>query len=79
MIDKSDTEYKPPRIFPAVKIMRTQIYQKQITTEYFKCPACNAVVEDIDIDFNSVEDWITFECPFCGQDLQVEPPKPEGE
>lgn len=57
-------------------IRRDKVLQKMIPTEYFICPACQGEVQDITFDFNSVEDWIVFECPECGQDLQIEPPKP---
>lgn len=58
-------------------IRRDKVMQKMIPTEYFICPACQAEVQDITFDFNSVEDWIVFECPECGQDLQIEPPIPD--
>lgn len=59
------------------KIMRTEVRVRTRATDYFKCPGCGYEIEDIEHSFNNIEDWIVFECPMCGVDLQVEPPPKE--
>lgn len=52
-------------------IKRDQVYQKMIPCEYFYCPECGYIIDDIEIDFNLGEE---FKCPSCGMDLKVEEP-----